>query len=144
MVYQPPSALSFCPQAFDSLIFSPILPEKENDTAVEIRAAMTHGPNVSWTLGLPISSSTSLESASSPGFSSTALNHYPTLQALTSQFQQMTLLPLLGKLMLLDMRGVLIKVLCYKRQNPVSWLNATFVKSYFVVQRLCRRTREPS
>lgn len=77
-------------------------------------------------------------------FSSTTLSHYHTLQVLSSQFQQMTFPPLLRKLMLLDMLGILVKVLCYKQQNPICWLNAMFVKSYFVVQRISKRTSEPA
>lgn len=77
-------------------------------------------------------------------FSSTTLNHYHTLEALTFQFQQTTLPPPLRKLMLLDMLDVLVKVLCYKLQNPISCLNAKFVKNYFVVHRISGRTREPA
>lgn len=45
--------------------------------------------------------------------------------------------------MLLDMLAASVRVLCYKQRNPIHWLNGMFVRSYFAVQRICRRTSEP-
>lgn len=77
-------------------------------------------------------------------FSWTTLNHYCTLQALTSRFQQMTLPPLLRKLMLLDILGVLVKVIHYKQQNPIYWLNVTFVKKLCCSSESLRKDQRPS
>lgn len=77
-------------------------------------------------------------------FSCITLNHYCTLQALTSWFQQMTLPSLLKKLMLLDMLGVSVKVISYKRQNPIYWLNVTFVKKLFCSSESLRKDQRPS
>lgn len=77
-------------------------------------------------------------------FSWTTLNHYCTLQALTSRFQQMTLPPLLRKLILLDILGVLVKVIRYKQQNPIYWLNVTFVKKLCCSSESLRKDQRPS
>lgn len=98
-------------------------------------ALTSAGPQASWqffckfwvtsSLGVLIDYSKPLSHSSSPHLSISANDLAPLLKKVDA------------------FKHVSVSALYYK-QNSIYWLNATFVKSYFVVQGISGRTREPA
>lgn len=95
---------------------------------------------LSWALALPISSSAGLGAASSPVVPISCSKPLSYSSSPHFSVSADDLSPLLRKLMLLDLMSASVRSLCYKQRNPISCLNAMFVRSYFAIQRISGRT----